>query len=151
MTQSSPAAIAESDMTPEQSSDVGTPPRILVVDDDATILELLEDLLVEEGYEVETAADGHQALEALDSRLYDLVLLDINLPGPDGLTVLGAAPRFQTDAQYVVMTASPSRPKSSSWCWSGPWSSSSCAGRSPSSGARARNPGTGGWWDGALP
>ncbi len=51
---------------------------------------------------METGEDG---LKALDNQLYDLVLLDLNLPGMHGLNVLSAAPATQTDAQFIVMTA----------------------------------------------
>jgi len=79
--------------------------RVLVVEDEDSIRELLVGVLGDEGYQVDTAGDGHGALRALDANLYDVVLLDINIPGPDGLTVLSAAPSLQTDAQFIVMTA----------------------------------------------
>ncbi|TFG58659.1 MAG: response regulator, partial [Deltaproteobacteria bacterium] len=62
--------------------------RILVVDDEENIRELYRDELVEEGYEVELATDGLDALRKFDSFRPDLVTLDVKMPGLDGLEVL---------------------------------------------------------------
>ena len=62
--------------------------RILVVDDEADIRSLLKEILSEEGYEVEIAADAAQARSARAKQLPDLVLLDIWMPGTDGITLL---------------------------------------------------------------
>ena len=56
------------------------------------IREILLKTLDEEGYHVDAVETGEDALKALDSQLYDLVLLDLNLPGMHGLNVLAAAP-----------------------------------------------------------
>jgi len=82
-----------------------TAARVLVVEDEGNIRELVRSLLEDEGYAVQTAEDGYGALKAMDGEVFDVVLLDINLPGPDGLTLLGAAPNFQADAQFIMMTA----------------------------------------------
>ncbi len=78
---------------------------VLVVEDETVIRDLLVEALSEEGYRVHAVASGEKALEALQERLYDLVLLDLNLPGIGGLEVLRTAPSVQTDAQFLVMTA----------------------------------------------
>ncbi len=83
----------------------GTLPRVLIVEDEEIIRELLVPSLREEGFNVDAVATGEQALSQLDSVLYDVVLLDLNLPGMHGMNVLSAAPATQTDAQFVVMTA----------------------------------------------
>ena len=62
--------------------------KVLVVDDEANIRELLDEILSEEGYEVTTAADAESARAARRSRAYDLTLLDIWMPGTDGITLL---------------------------------------------------------------
>lgn len=61
--------------------------RILIVDDDEPTRRLLAESLEEEGYQVQVAADGRQALEAASSYLPDLVLLDVKMPEIDGLEV----------------------------------------------------------------
>jgi two-component system response regulator MprA len=60
---------------------------ILVVDDDAPIRRMLDRMLSAEGYAVETAADGGEALAAVERSTPDLVVLDVGLPGVDGLAV----------------------------------------------------------------
>jgi two-component system, NtrC family, response regulator HydG len=79
--------------------------RVLIVEDEEIVRQLLTGLLREEGYDVDAVSTGEEALKALDRELYDLVLLDLNLPGMHGMNVLGAAPALQTDAQFIVMTA----------------------------------------------
>jgi DNA-binding response OmpR family regulator len=61
--------------------------RILAVDDSATILEMIKAILVADGYEVITAADGAEALETARSEKPDLILLDVMLPKLDGYRV----------------------------------------------------------------
>ncbi len=65
-----------------------TASRILVVDDEADIRGLLKEILAEEGYEVEVAADATQARTSRATRIPDLVLLDIWMPDTDGITLL---------------------------------------------------------------
>ncbi|MCL4387173.1 MAG: response regulator [Patescibacteria group bacterium] len=62
--------------------------RILVVEDDQFLRELYEELLTDEGYEVEVAADGDEGLTKASTGGYQLVLLDIMLPKRDGLEIL---------------------------------------------------------------
>lgn len=61
--------------------------KILVVEDDQFLRELYEDILKSEGYAVETAVDGEEALQKIKIGGYDLVLLDIIMPKMDGLEV----------------------------------------------------------------
>jgi two-component system response regulator MprA len=61
--------------------------RVLVVDDDPPIRRMLERTLAAEGYEVATAADGGEALAAVERTVPDLLVLDVAMPGLDGLTV----------------------------------------------------------------
>ena len=60
---------------------------ILVVDDNPINLKLAADVLAAEGYEVERAADAEQALQTLGRRRPDLILMDVALPGMDGLAL----------------------------------------------------------------
>ena len=59
--------------------------RILVVDDEADIVELLRDVLVAEGYTVDAAEDAAASLQLIRENIYDLALLDFNLPDMDGV------------------------------------------------------------------
>ena len=80
---------------------------ILIVDDNATNLKLAQVLLAGEGYEVRTAADAEQALEVLRSFRPRLILMDIQLPGMDGLALtrqLKADPVL-SDVTVVALTA----------------------------------------------
>lgn len=61
---------------------------ILIVDDEEANQDILSRRLLREGYTVEHAADGHQALNMLEVERYDLILLDIMMPGMDGYQVL---------------------------------------------------------------
>ncbi|HVW43049.1 MAG TPA: response regulator transcription factor [Amycolatopsis sp.] len=63
-------------------------PRLLLVEDDPQLLAMLETLLAEEGYHVDTAADGQRGLHLGLTREYDVVLLDRGLPAIDGLDLL---------------------------------------------------------------
>ena len=78
--------------------------RVLVVDDEAPIVELVRGYLEAEGMDVITAADGPSALDLIRARSPDVVILDINLPGLDGLEVLRQARTF-TDAYVIMLTA----------------------------------------------
>jgi two-component system, NtrC family, sensor kinase len=60
-------------------------PKILVVDDEAIIAQLISDVLTGDGYDVDTASDGLIALECIDRCGYDLILSDLRMPGLDGL------------------------------------------------------------------
>ncbi len=59
--------------------------RLLLVDDDRDIREVLGSVLVDQGYEVRSAADGEAALRELEAQRPDLILLDIRMPGMDGI------------------------------------------------------------------
>lgn len=62
--------------------------KILVVEDDLFLRELYTDILTGEGYKVEAAADGEEALQKIKVGGYDLILLDIIMPKMDGLSVM---------------------------------------------------------------
>ncbi len=81
-----------------------TAPRVLVVDDEAPIVDLVRGYLEREGMEVLSAADGPAALELIRERAPDVVVLDVMLPGLDGFEVLRRA-RTMTDAYVIMLTA----------------------------------------------
>ena len=80
--------------------------RILVVDDESIIRDSLDAWLGdEEGYRVATAASGPEALEKLAADRFQLMLLDIKMPGMDGVTVLDKAKALQPELAVLMMTA----------------------------------------------
>ncbi len=79
--------------------------RILVVDDEEVLRYMIISLLKEEGYEVDGAEDGEQAIEIIQSRPYDLVLLDIRMPVVDGIGVLKFVKERDPDTEVIMLTA----------------------------------------------
>jgi DNA-binding response OmpR family regulator len=78
--------------------------KILIVDDEREILGMLTDHLEDEGYAVSQAIDGEQALESVRSEPPDLVLLDITMPGFNGLEVLRRLRRDHPRIPVVMIT-----------------------------------------------
>lgn len=81
------------------------PKRILIVDDDRAILQSCSNVLADEGHEIEVAADGAAALAMLGERPFDLVLLDLKMPGMSGLETLRAARRLDPQLVVIIFTA----------------------------------------------
>ncbi len=80
------------------------PPHLLVVDDDVEICRLLKQYLEKSGLRVSTVCDGRQMARALDQARFDLIVLDLMLPGEDGLTLLRRL-RAETSIPVVMLTA----------------------------------------------
>jgi signal transduction histidine kinase/CheY-like chemotaxis protein len=81
-----------------------TKASILVVDDEPNVLATVQAILQEEGYQVDGARDGVEAIAAIQTGSYDLVLTDLKMPGIDGLGVLGAVRKYSPDTVTVMMT-----------------------------------------------
>jgi CheY-like chemotaxis protein len=79
--------------------------RVLVVDDEEGIRLLFKEELEDEGYEVEIAASGEEAIERLENNSIDLVLLDIKMPGMDGIEVLRKVKERWKNLPVVLCTA----------------------------------------------
>jgi heterodisulfide reductase subunit A len=79
--------------------------RILVVDDELIVRDSLKELLEDEGYSVDMAESGTAALECLSGQKYNLMLLDIKMPGMDGVTVLRKVKEGFPDLTVLMMTA----------------------------------------------
>jgi DNA-binding NtrC family response regulator len=84
---------------------VSRPLRVLVVDDEEVIRDILSTLLEREGWHVTTASNGSRALTAFDAEPHDVVLLDLMLPDRPGLEVLSEIRRRDPDAVVVIVTA----------------------------------------------
>jgi excisionase family DNA binding protein len=82
----------------------GVRPRVLVVDDEASIRDLLAKTLALAEFDVDLAPDGRAALERLRIISYDLLITDLKMPGVDGLTVIREARRLKTDLPVIIIT-----------------------------------------------
>jgi two-component system alkaline phosphatase synthesis response regulator PhoP len=78
--------------------------KILIIDDEESILNLVSSYLRPEGYEVYTASDGPSGLKAAQAYKPDLIVLDIMLPGMDGIELLSRL-RRESDAYVIMLTA----------------------------------------------
>ncbi|MFO0667786.1 MAG: sigma-54 dependent transcriptional regulator [Polyangiaceae bacterium] len=79
--------------------------RILIVDDEANARAALSEILREEGYATDTAADGFKALKKLEDFGPDVVLTDLKMPGLDGLELMEKVRAYVPSVVFVVMTA----------------------------------------------
>lgn len=79
-------------------------PRVLVVDDEESIRELLSKTLALADYEIDLAPDGRTALDRLRLIQYDLLITDLRMPGVDGLTVIREARRLKADLPVIIIT-----------------------------------------------
>ncbi len=79
-------------------------PSLLIVDDEPSILQSLGGLLSDEGFEVSTAANGYEALKTIEAESPDLVLLDIWMPGIDGIETLKEIKKENPNIQVIIIT-----------------------------------------------
>ena len=79
-------------------------PSLLIVDDEPSILQSLGGLLSDEGFEVTTAANGYEALKTIEMEAPDLVLLDIWMPGIDGIETLKEIKKENPNIQVIIIT-----------------------------------------------
>ncbi|MBX3213973.1 MAG: sigma-54-dependent Fis family transcriptional regulator [Labilithrix sp.] len=93
------------DGLPGQRVSGGPRGRILVVDDEANARAALSEILRDEGYATETAADGFKALGKLEEFAPDVVLTDLKMPGLDGIAFMEKAKSASPQTVFVVMTA----------------------------------------------
>ena len=77
--------------------------KILIIDDERSIRNTLRDILENEGYKVDDAENGMEGLKLVNSKKYDVILLDIKMPGMDGLEVLEHAMKV-TDTPVVMIS-----------------------------------------------
>ncbi|MGD8908849.1 MAG: response regulator, partial [Chromatiales bacterium] len=89
-------------MKPSDSTD--TAPRVLLVDDDRELVELLHDYLVREGFNVDVAFDGRAGAKSALSGCHDIVVLDVMMPEVNGIQALGMI-RAQSKIPILMLTA----------------------------------------------
>ena len=82
-----------------------TNPAILVVDDDVDTCHNLRDILTDMGYRVDIAHDGPSALELVKRNAYDVALLDLKMPGMDGVTLYREVKKLRADTVAIIVTA----------------------------------------------
>ena len=78
--------------------------RILIVDDSQEILSNLSEYLTESGYDVDTSTDGATGISMLESRFYDVIFIDLRMPGVDGMEVLKHAKENSPDSLCIILT-----------------------------------------------
>jgi excisionase family DNA binding protein len=83
---------------------VGDRPRVLVVDDEQAVRDLLAKTLTMAEYDVDAAQDGASAIERLRAVEYDLLITDLKMPGMDGLSVIREARRIAPDLPVIIIT-----------------------------------------------
>src|SRR5687768_16446045 len=78
--------------------------KVLIVDDESGVRHSLSGILGDEGYEAAVVDSGEACLKALETRRYDLILLDVWLPGIDGLTTLAKIREVDPEVPVVVIS-----------------------------------------------
>ncbi len=79
--------------------------NILIVDDDPIIVKLFEQYLSSEGYTVVTAVDGFNALEKIETNIFDLIISDLMMPNLSGLTLLSISKEFHNKIPIIFISS----------------------------------------------
>ena len=79
--------------------------RLLVVEDEKKLCDMIAKSLHLAGYEVDMCNDGEQALEMIYAELYDLIVLDLNLPGVDGMEILRELRKENEETKVLILSA----------------------------------------------
>lgn len=79
--------------------------RLLIVEDEKQICDMVAKSLYDAGYEVDTCYDGEEALECILSEEYDLIVLDLNLPGMDGMEILKELRQKNEETKVIILSA----------------------------------------------
>lgn len=80
-------------------------PKLLIVEDESSLRELYEEELAEEGYEIITASNGIEALDIIRNDRVDMIILDISMPGMDGIVTLGKVVSEERKIPVIIYTA----------------------------------------------
>ena len=79
--------------------------RLLIVEDEKQICDMVAKSLYDAGYEVDTCYDGEEALECILAENYDLIVLDLNLPGMDGMEILKELRQYNDETKVLILSA----------------------------------------------
>lgn len=79
--------------------------RLLIVEDEKMICQNIAKSLIKEGYEVDTSNDGEDACYLIEVEKYDLIVLDLNLPGMDGMDILKKLRSFDNTTKVLILSA----------------------------------------------
>ena len=79
--------------------------RLLVVEDEKKLCDMIAKSLHQAGYEVDTCNDGEEALEMICAEMYDLIVLDLNLPGMDGMDILRELRKENEETKVLILSA----------------------------------------------
>ena len=79
--------------------------RLLIVEDEKNLCNTVAKSLYDKGYEVDTCYDGDEALEYILAEDYDLIVLDLNLPGMDGMDILKELRQKDEDTKVLILSA----------------------------------------------
>jgi DNA-binding NtrC family response regulator len=96
-------------------------PSLLVVDDEVDTCQNLSDIFTDLGYRVETAHDGAAALEKVRRARYDVAVLDLMMPGMDGVALYHEIRRLRPETVAVLATAYPNHPRAEASRQAGVW------------------------------
>jgi len=88
----------------QPSRPAGGRPKVLVVDDEASIRDLLAKTLALADYEVDVASDGQSALDQMRVSAYNLLITDLKMPGMDGMAVIDEARRLDSELPVIIIT-----------------------------------------------
>ncbi|MBI5598593.1 MAG: response regulator [Deltaproteobacteria bacterium] len=80
------------------------PYSILIIDDDYGIRSLLEEFLEDKGYRVETAGDGHAAVDLIKTVGFDVIVADLKMPDTNGMDIVRFSRQVSPDAMVIIMT-----------------------------------------------
>ena len=83
--------------------------RLLIVEDEKELCDTISKSLYESGYEVDTCYDGHEALDYILTEDYDLIVLDLNLPGMDGMDILRELRKENEETKVLIHVLVPER------------------------------------------
>lgn len=86
-------------------------PSLLIVDDEADACRNLSDIFTDLGYQVDMANDGFEALQRMQSTHYDAAVLDLMMPGMDGIELYGKMKEQSPETIAILATAYPNHPR----------------------------------------